>query len=133
MKTFVLTIIIVAAGMSYTRAQVLDGKTFHVTLTIVQGERIAGSHWTEDDLHFEGDNLIPQLMREREHFSPSPCEVKVDSSSGEITFSGANKNTSGSNVRWQGMVRGDHIEGSVVWVNTGGTRMYSFTGKLKPR
>lgn len=135
MKVFYSLVVILIAGIIYTQAQELDGKTFHISLKLIAGEGSAGSSWTEDEIHFQGDNLVTKFMKEHEHFSPAPCDVRVDSSSvpGEkmISFSAAHKNPGGSNVRWQGAVKGDHIEGSVVWVNANGTRMYSFTGMLK--
>jgi hypothetical protein len=74
MKNLIISILILFTGGVYTssRAQVAEpnGKTFHIKLTIVEGNPTAGSVWTEDELSFTKGNLNSKFMTKREGFPP---------------------------------------------------------------
>jgi hypothetical protein len=135
MKTFILSTIVFLTGAFYTSSQAqsteLDGKTFHIKLKIVEGNPKAGSTWIDDVLVFKKGNLNSQFMTKREGFPPAPCEIKIDSGEKTITFSASHKNKSVSDIKWEGKIIGDKIEGTAVWTNIQGPRTYSFTGTLK--
>lgn len=137
MKTLIISITLLFAGVFYTSSQAqsteLDGKTYNIKLKIVKGNPRAGSTWTNDELIFKEGNLNSEFMTEHEGFPPAQCEIKVDSASGEktITFSASHKNKSVSNIKWEGKIVGNKIEGTAVWTNMQGPRTYSFTGTLK--
>src|SRR5712671_6732921 len=107
MKTFIISTIIFLTGIFYISSQAqsteLDGKTFHIKLKIVKGNKSAGLTWTADDLSFEKDNLSSKFMSKREQFPPAYCEIKIDSASGKktITFSASHTNTGGSVINWE--------------------------------
>src|SRR5690349_19163415 len=134
MKTLLISVLILFTGVYTTlRAQStkLDGKTFQIKLTITKGNPKAGSTWTKDVITFSEGNLNAEFMAEHEGFPPAACKIKVDSASGEITFSASHKNKGGSNIKWEGKIVGDKIEGTAIWKNIHGPRAYSFTGTLK--
>jgi hypothetical protein len=137
MKTFVISTIIFLTGIFYTSSQaqstILDGKTFHIKLTLVEGKKSAGLVWTEDELSFSKGNLNSKFMSKREQFPSAHCEIKVDSTSVEktISFSASHKNRGVSDIKWEGKVTGNKVEGTAVWTNMQGPRTYSFTGTLK--
>ena len=136
MKTLLISVLILFTGVYTTlRAQSteLDGKTFHIKLTITKGNPKAGSTWTKDVLTFTEGNLNAEFMSEHEGFPSAACEIKIDSTSGKktITFSASHTNTGGSVIKWEGKIVGDKIEGTAVWKYIQGPRTYSFTGTLK--
>jgi hypothetical protein len=135
MKAVISLLILLTAGISFIQAQKneLDGKTFPIKLKLIEGKSSAGLMWATDELSFNNGNLNSKFMSKREQFPPAPCEIKVNSVSGEniISFSAAHRNTGVSDIKWEGTVRGNKIEGTAVWTNMQGPRTYSFTGILK--
>ena len=131
MKIFLSTIILLVAGTFNAQAQhELDGKEFLIKLKLVEGKRSAGLLWEEDVITFRADHLKSRFMSQREQFPPAPCERKVEDASGDkiITFTASHRNTGVSDIKWEGTVRGNKIEGTAVWTNMQGPRTYSFEG-----
>jgi len=135
MKIFVSTFILLITGIFYTQAQKseLDGKTFHIKLKLIDGKRVEGSTWLEDEITFKGGNLKLKDMSRREKFPPAHCEIKADPTAGEktIAFSASHNNPFGSDIKWDGTVTGNSIKGTAVWTNIHGPRTYSFSGTAK--
>src|SRR5690348_4113154 len=110
MKTLIISITLLLTGVFYNSSKAqkteLDGKTFNIKLTIVEGKKSAGLVWTEDELSFSKGNLNSRFMSKREGFPSAHCEVKIDSVSSEktITFSASHKNKGVSDIKWEGKI-----------------------------
>ncbi len=135
MKIFISTIILLIAGFFYTQAQSeeLNGKTFHIKLKLIKGNKSAGLRWTKDELSFGDGTLTSKFMSKREEFPAAPCEIKMVSSEEKkiISFAAAHRNTGVSDIHWTGTIKGNKIEGSAIWTNMQGSRTYSFSGTIK--
>lgn len=135
MKLIISFVIVLLTGTFYVQAQKseLEGRTFHIKLTLIEGKGVQGSAWTEDEIIFTRGRLNPKYMGKHEQFPPAPCEIKVGEFSGKkvITFSAAHRNRGESDIKWEGTVTGNRIEGTAIWTNMHGPRTYSFTGETK--
>src|SRR5262245_20319861 len=137
MKTVIIYAIIFLAGVFYNSSQAqsteIDGKTFHIKLKLIKGNTSAGLKWKKDYLSFGDGNLNSEFISTREQFPTAHCEIKIDFTSGKkiITFSASHKNTGVSNIKWEGKVIRNKIEGTAIWTNMQGPRTYSFKGTLK--
>src|SRR5258706_9290568 len=90
MKATIALIIALITGASFyasSQNNKLDGKTFRIKLKLIDGKRVEGSTWLEDELTFKAGSLTPKYMSKHEHFPPAPCEIKVDTASEERTVS----------------------------------------------
>ena len=109
----------------------LDGKRFSITLEITGAKR-PGINWIKDELNFEKNRMVSKFMSGREHFRPFKCTFEVDATdTGKIHFKGYGKNDGQSNIKWDGTIAGDSIEGTAVWTNANGQQTHRFSGKVK--
>lgn len=114
--------------------KVLVNKVFVVELTETTGKKV-GKMVTEE-LSFKGDKLNSKTMTSVNHFPPALYTVTVDSSSTppDVTFISEGKNPDGEDVKWEGIVTGDEIEGTAVISKKGKVKKeYAYTGTLKEK
>ena len=145
MKTKILLLASLAFACSNSFAQkkevapkkekdkILVNKVFTVDFT----ETSAKKPKTEkDEISFKGEKLGSKFMTTEHQFPASPYSATVDSSSSskDITFQAAGKNPDKEEIKWDGTVSGDAIEGTaVITTKKGKTIEYSFTGDLKAK
>jgi len=129
---FLLSASISVSAQAKHKNNELDGKIFHITLKMTDGQR-KGWQWVTDDVSFKKGKLKSKVMSEREEFPAADCTTTVDSSSHEIiiSFSASHKNTGVSNIKWEGTVTGNKIQGTAIWTNMQGVQTYSFKGTLQ--
>ena len=98
----------------------LDGKTYEVTI-------VAGNAPQTDRLRFEMGSF-QSVTRDDDNFRPAIYSIERDG--GATNFrSQAISSTDGTN-NWTGTVRGDAIEGTLVWIDKQGkAREFRFHGK----
>ena len=144
MKTTILSLFVLAIALFSVQANVfaqkkekdkfLVNKVFTVDLTETGGKKTAKPE--SDEISFKGDKMNSKFMVSEYKFSSAAYTVSVDSSSGskEITFSSNGKNPDGEEIKWDGTVTDDAIEGTAVISKKGKTKKeYAFSGALKEK
>jgi hypothetical protein len=116
--------------VAYAQINVPDGKTFSITLKMTTGKR-TDWQWTHDEISFASGHLKSKVMMSSEHFDAPFCKWTPDSVSKTIRFETTSKNLYVSEIKWQGVVTGNKINGTAIWKNASGIQTYSFTGTLK--
>lgn len=89
-----------------------------------------------DEISFKGEKLNSKFMTTENKFPASVYTVSVDSSASPktITFSSEGKNPDGNEIKWDGTVTDDAIEGTaVITTKKGKTIEYSFSGTMKEK
>ncbi len=112
----------------------LAGKTFTVELTDKNAKK--KDKPTADEISFKGGKLNSKFMSAENKFPASVYTAQSDSSSSgnDISFSAEGKNPDGEEIKWQGTVSGEAIEGTAVISKKGKTKKeYSFSGNLKTK
>lgn len=115
--------------------KVLVNKVYVVELTETTGKKV-GKMVTEE-LSFKGDKLNSKTMTSLNHFPAAPyVVVSVDSSATppEVVFTSEGKNPDGEDIKWEGTVTGDEIDGIATISKKGKVKKeYAFTGTLKEK
>lgn len=90
-----------------------------------------------DEISFKSDKLNSKFMTTENKFPAAAYTVSVDSSSSPktITFSSDIKNSDGEELKWDGTITDDAIEGTAVITSKKGKTKaeYSFSGNLKEK
>ena len=110
----------------------LANKVFTVELTETGLKKPAKP--VQDEITFKSDKLNSKFMSTENEFKAAPYTLTVDSSSSEkiITFEATGKNPSDEEIKWNGTVTGEALEGAVQISKKGKVKKeYSFTGTLK--
>jgi hypothetical protein len=147
MKTTILSIAAIAfalftfntniSAQSKTKTpkdKILAGKVFTVELTETTNKKVGKTE--NDEISFKSEKLNSKIMAGKNHFPAALYTVSVDSSSTPptITFSSEGKDSDGQDIKWDGTVTGDDIEGSAVVSKKGKTKMeYAYTGSIKTK
>jgi archaellum component FlaF (FlaF/FlaG flagellin family) len=114
--------------------KVLANKVYTIDLTETGGKKTPKPE--SDEISFKSDKLNSKYMTTEYKFPAAAYTVTVDSSSAakEITFSSLGKNQDDEEIKWDGTVTDDAIEGTAVISKKGKTKKeYSFTGTLKEK
>ena len=143
MKTTILTFAVLAAAFFSVQTNVIAQKKekdkflANKAYTIDLMETGAKKPKAEsDEVTFKGDKLNSKFMSTEYKFSGAAYTVTVDSSSGskEFTFSCLSKNPDGEELKWDGTITDDAVEGTAVISKKGKTKKeYSFSGTLKAK
>ncbi|MBK5284330.1 MAG: hypothetical protein JJE25_02920 [Bacteroidia bacterium] len=129
--TVFICISLFATGQIKKNKYAINDKTFTIQLKLTSGER-KGWQWAKDEISFKAGMLRSKVMSKKEEFPSAKCIFTNDSGSANtISFEANHKNTGVSNIKWQGKVEGDKIEGTAELTNIRGTFIYSFSGTWK--
>lgn len=112
----------------------LVNKIYTVDLTETGGKKTPKPE--SDEITFKNDKLNSKFMSAENKFSAAAYTVTVDSTASPktITFQSLGKNPDGEELKWDGTVTDDNIEGTAVISKKGKTKKeYSFTGTLKEK
>ncbi len=121
-------------GQANGNKQELNSRKFEIQLVKTNGTWSGGKwDWEVDEISFNANMLTSKIMYAKEKFPPVKCEIKIDSSSSEsmVSFKATVKNPHGSQIKWQGIIKSDSIEGTATWKNSQGSKSYKFTGISK--
>lgn len=142
MKTTILSLSVLTAVVfafsTVTFAQkkekdkVLAYKTYTVEMTETTAKKAGKIE--ADEISFKNEKLNSKFMISQNHFPAATYTVSVDSSSGskDISFQSEGKSPDGEEIKWEGTVTDDAIEGTAVISKKGKTKKaYSFSGNLK--
>ncbi|MBI3500293.1 MAG: hypothetical protein HY063_00715 [Bacteroidetes bacterium] len=113
--------------------KVLVNKVFTVEFTETSAKKPKP---IADEISFKGEKLNSKFMTSENKLPAAAYTVSVDSSSSskDATFQSSSKNPDGDEVKWDGTVSGESIEGTaVITTKKGKTIEYSFTGNLKAK
>ena len=90
-----------------------------------------------DEISFKSEKLNSKFMTTENKLPAGPYTVSVDSSASPktITFQSESKNADGEELKWDGTITDEAIEGTAVVTNKKGKTVhdYSFTGTLKAK
>ena len=114
--------------------KILVNKTYTVEITETTGKKVGKTD--NDEISFKSEKLNSKWMTTNNHFPAALYTVSVDSSSTppSFTFTSEGKDQDGQDIKWEGSVTGDDIEGTAVISKKGKTKKeYAFTGALKPK
>ena len=128
--SFLVAAFLLAANINAQNADkktTLDDRTYSIHLKMTEGKK-GNWQWVNDELVFSDGKLKAQFMNKKERFSPSDVVV---SGSSEISFESTMHNPGGSEIKWNGTIKGNTIFGTAVWTNLSGTHSYSFKGTAK--
>jgi len=109
-------------------------KTYTVEMTETTAKKAGKTE--SDEISFKSEKLNSKFMISQNHFPAAIYTVSVDSSSGskEISFQSDGKNPDGEEIKWEGTVTDDAIEGTAIISKKGKMKKeYSFIGNLKPK
>jgi hypothetical protein len=113
--------------------KVLASKVFTVELTETTGKKVIKT--VTEEISFKSEKLNSKTMTSQNHFPAALYVVEdVDTTSTPhvVTFSSTGTNPDGEEVKWEGTVSGDEIEGSAIITKKGKTKKeYAYTGTLK--
>lgn len=144
MKTTILSLSVLAIlfftvnTISFAQKKEKDKILAYKTYTVEMAETTAkkAGKTETDEISFKSEKLNSKFMISQHHFPAAIYTVSVDSSSEvkEISFQSEGKNSDGEEIKWEGVVTDDAIEGTVVISKKGKTKKeYSFSGNLKPK
>ena len=115
--------------------KVLANKVYVIELTDQTGKKSAPP--VPDEITFRANKVSSKIMLVENQFPAAEYTVSVDSSSAEkvITFEANSINpTSEEELKWEGTVTGEEIEGTAQWIKKGKVKgYYYFTGTLKAK
>ena len=114
--------------------KVLVGKIYTVDMAETTGKKVGKK--ANDEIAFKGEKLSSRFMTSENHFPAALYTVTVDSSSTPpvISFVSEGKSSDGEDIRWEGTITGDDIEGSAIITKKGKTKKeYSYTGSIKTK
>ena len=114
--------------------KILVNKVFTVEMVETTNQKVGKKD--NDEISFKSDKLNSKFMTRENHFPPDFYTVSVDTSSKPpvFTFTCESKNTDGEDIKWEGTVTGDDIEGAATISKKGKTkREYSYTGSIKTK
>lgn len=142
MKTIILSFAIVfyvtgdnAFAQKKVKDKVLAGKVFVVELTETTNKKVG--KMVAEEISFKSEKLNSKTMASQNHFPAALYVVTdVDSASAPptISFSSEGKNPDGEDVKWEGTVTGDEIEGTAIISRKGKVKKeYAYTGALKAK
>ena len=89
-----------------------------------------------DEISFKSEKLNSKFMTAQNHFPAAAYTVTVDSSAtpATISFVSEGKSSDGEDIKWEGTVTGDDIEGTATISKKGKTKKeYSYTGSVKAK
>ena len=90
-----------------------------------------------DEISFKSEKLNSKFMTTENKLPAGPYTVSVESSASPktITFQSESKNVDGEELKWDGTITDEAIEGTAVVTNKKGKTVhdYSFTGTLKAK
>jgi hypothetical protein len=112
----------------------LANKVYTIDLTETGGKKTPKPE--SDEISFKGDKMNSKYMSTEYKFAAAAYTVTVDSSSAskEITFSCLGKNPDGEEIKWDGTITDDAIEGTAVISKKGKTKKeYTFSGTQKEK
>jgi archaellum component FlaF (FlaF/FlaG flagellin family) len=112
--------------------KVLANKIYTIELTETGGKKHAKPE--SDEISFKGEKLNSKFMTSEYKIPAAPYTVSVDSSATPktITFQSESKGQDGEELKWDGTITDEAIEGTAVISKKGKTKKdYSFTGSLK--
>lgn len=153
MKT-TLSLIIVALmffsadlrGQAKVKDKTLANKVFKVEIKIEDKHEDHLPKFKEDEITFKSGKLNSKFINKKHKFLPAAYTVTIDSSSApmkygvrtfgqtekRIVFEATGKNPSGEQIKWEGTVTGEDIDGTVIISLKGKVvKEYSFSGFLK--
>ena len=122
----------VALAQKKVKDKVLAGKIYTVEMAETTGKKVGKKD--NDEISFKSEKLNSKFITTSVHFPAAPYIVTVDSTSTppDITFTSEGKNTEGEDIKWEGVITGDDIEGTAVVSKKGKVkREFSYTGTLK--
>jgi uncharacterized protein (TIGR03067 family) len=112
----------------------LANKVFTIDLTETGGKKTPKPE--SDEISFKGEKMSSKFMTQEYKFPSSAYTVTVDSSASPktITFQSLGKNPDEEEIKWDGTITDDAVEGTVVITKKGKTKKeYSFSGTLKEK
>ncbi|MFH1004456.1 MAG: hypothetical protein V1781_03030 [Bacteroidota bacterium] len=112
--------------------KVLANKIFAVELTDQSAKKATPPE--PDEITFRTNKVGSRVLLMKSGFPPSEYTVSVDSSAGEvvITFEAVSKNTLDEELKWEGTITGEEIEGTAQLIKKGKVKnYYYYLGTLK--
>lgn len=122
----------ICAGQKKEKDKVLASKIYTIEIYETGGKK-ASKH-EQDEISFKNDKLNSKFISGEYKFPASPYTVSVDSSSSPhtITFESETKNQNEEELKWEGTITGEDIEGTAIISKKGKTKKeYYFLGNLK--
>ena len=114
--------------------KVLTGRIYTVEVSETTGKKVGKTK--SDEIAFKSEKLNSKFMTSENHFPAAAYTVTVDSSStpATISFVSEGKNSDGEDIKWEGTITGDDIEGSAIITKKGKTKKeYAYTGSIKTK
>lgn len=114
--------------------KVLTGRIYTIEMSETTGKKVGKTK--SDEIAFKSEKLNSKFMTSENHFPAALYTVTVDSSSTPpaISFVSEGKNSDGEDIKWEGTITGDDIEGSALITKKGKTKKeYSYTGSIKTK
>jgi hypothetical protein len=114
--------------------KVLAGKIYTVEMAETTGKKVGKK--ANDEIGFKSEKLNSKFMTTENHFPAALYTVTVDSSStpATISFVSEGKNSDGEDIKWEGTITGDDIEGTAIITKKGKTKKeYAYTGSIKTK
>ncbi|TAL59714.1 MAG: hypothetical protein EPN85_08795 [Bacteroidetes bacterium] len=121
-----------ASAQKKAKDKVLVNKVFVIEMTETTSKKVGKKE--NDEISFKSEKLNSKWMTSNNHFPAAPYTVEVDSSSTPwtVTFTSEGKNTDGEDIKWEGTVTGEEIDGTATLSKKGKTKKeYAYTGTLK--
>ena len=112
--------------------KVLVNKIYTVEFAETTGKKVGEKY--NDEISFKSEKLNSKFMTTTNHFPAASYTVEVDSSSTPhtITFTSESKNTDGEDIKWEGTIAGDEVDGTAIISKKGKVkREYAYAGILK--
>jgi len=105
-----------------TKDKVLASKIYTVEMIETTAKKAGKTEG--DEISFKNEKLNSKFMTAQNHFPAAAYTVSVDSSSNPatITFSSEGKNPDGEEIKWEGTVTDNDIEGRIVISKNGETK-----------
>jgi len=146
-RTVIRVVSLMAIGLSLMPSafaqqeseKLLSGKTF--TIKLIENSDKKKNNLQSDEICFRGDNMSSTFMMTETKFPAGFYNTKQDSIQTEIhpipviLFASESTNSYGELLRWDGVVTGNAIQGTIVWMYKNGKtkKEYTFAGNLKTK
>lgn len=145
MKSTLLSLSLLAAALLFTsensfaqkekkvKDKVLANKVFTVEMAETTGKKVGKKE--NDEISFKSDKLTSKFMTTTEKFPAAAyivVEVDTTSKPSTVTFMSEGKDAEGQDIKWEGTISGDDIEGTATVSKKGKVkREFAYTGALK--
>jgi hypothetical protein len=111
--------------------KILVNKVYTVEMTETTNQKVGKK--ANDEISFKSEKLNSKFMTSENKFPAALYTVTVDSTTTPPTISFVSEgNSDGEDIKWEGTITGDDIEGTATISKKGKTKKeYAYTGSIK--